>query len=79
MGILETDFERIFGVPFFHSSFHSINLWLHQGAVQMFTMFLSDVPKSDTFVYFSTITAATWSTNNIVPVSISLLSLPSQM
>ena len=40
---------------------------------------LSDVPKSDTFVCFTTITAATWSTNNIVPVSISLLLLPSQV
>ena len=28
MGILEMDFERILGVPFFHSSFHSIMLWL---------------------------------------------------
>ena len=27
MGILEMDFERILGVPFFHSSFHSIMLW----------------------------------------------------
>ena len=26
MGILEMDFERILGVPFFHSSFHSIML-----------------------------------------------------
>ena len=28
MGILEMDFERILGVPFFHSSFHSIMLCL---------------------------------------------------
>ena len=28
MVILEMDFERILGVPFFHSSFHSIMLWL---------------------------------------------------
>ena len=27
MGILEMDFERILGVPFFHSSSHSIMLW----------------------------------------------------
>ena len=27
MGILEMDFERILGVTFFHSSFHSIMLW----------------------------------------------------
>ena len=26
MGILEMDFERILGVPFFHSSFHTIML-----------------------------------------------------
>jgi len=26
MGILEMDFERILGVPFFQSSFHSIML-----------------------------------------------------
>jgi hypothetical protein len=26
MGILEMDFERILGVPFFHSSSHSIML-----------------------------------------------------
>ena len=27
MGILEMDFERILGVPFFHSSSDSIMLW----------------------------------------------------
>ena len=27
MGILEMDFERSLGVPFFHSSSHSIMLW----------------------------------------------------
>ena len=27
MGILEMDFERILGVPFFHSNSHSIILW----------------------------------------------------
>ena len=27
MGILEMDFERMLGVPFYHSSSHSIMLW----------------------------------------------------
>ena len=31
MGILEMDFERILGVPFFHSSSHSIMLWVLVG------------------------------------------------
>ena len=34
---------------------------------------LSDVPKSETFLYFSKIAAATWSINKIIPVSISLI------
>ena len=38
MGILEMDFERILGAPFFHSSSHSIMLWnvdvVEQGTAQ---------------------------------------------
>ena len=30
MGMLEMDFERISGVPFFHSSFHSFMLWIQE-------------------------------------------------
>ena len=34
---------------------------------------LSDVPKSKIFVYFTKITAASWSINKIIPASISLV------
>ena len=37
----------------------------------------SDLPKSEIFVYFTKITAATWSINKIIPVSIVLV-LPSK-
>jgi len=53
---------------------------LHQTEVQMVEWFselikknLSDLQKSETFVYFTKITAATWSINKIIPVSIALV------
>jgi len=52
----------------------------HQTEVQMVERFselikknLSDLQKSETFVYFTKITAATWSINKIIPVSIALV------
>jgi hypothetical protein len=37
--------------------------------------YLSDVPNSKTFIYFTKITAATWFTNKIIPISIALISV----
>ena len=39
---------------------------------------LSDLQKSETFVYFTKITAATWSINNIIPVFIALPAIISE-
>ena len=36
---------------------------------------LSDMPKLETFVYITKITVTTWSINDIIPVSIALVSL----
>ena len=33
---------------------------------------ISDIPKSDNFVYFTKITAVTWSIDEIIPVSMAL-------
>jgi len=53
---------------------------LHQTEVQTVERFselikknLSDLQKSETFVYFTKITAATWSINKIILVSIALV------
>ena len=54
------------------------SIFLHQADVQILERFnklmkyISDVPKSETFVYLTKITAVTWSINKILPVSIAL-------
>ena len=54
---------------------------IHQAAVQIGELIKknSDVPKSETLLYFTKITAATWSTNKIIPVSIALGSSPNSI
>ena len=66
-------FEKQVMFKWLNSSYHcpaldrSLNLW--KGLMNN----LSDVPKLETFVYFTKITADTWLTNNIISVYIALM------
>ena len=47
MGIIEMDFERILGVPFFHSSSHSIMLCYSKGSTTSIQLFIQTLILTD--------------------------------
>ena len=53
----------------------NFNVFLKKGTSSRFSELIknpSDVPRSETYVYFKKITATTWPINKIIPVSIAL-------